>query len=290
MVGTLNSATVGIENATGTDGLQIAYNASYVANGLAVKIAAEPDWLAVSDQNGTIYNNNTLGIVVELNADGLELGLYSMDVVITSNDPLNSEVIVPVAMLVEDEIPVELSSFTAEVSADVVTLQWITASETNNQGFAVERKLSSLDSFIELAFIQGRGTTTGNTEYTYSDKLEKPGSYSYRLKQVDFDGTISYSNVVLVDGLKPDNYELSQNYPNPFNPSTIIRFALPEASEVTLTIYSMLGEKVAEIINTNLEAGYHKAEFDASQLPSAMYLYKIQAGNFIQTKKMMLIK
>ena len=290
MVGTLNSATVGIENATGTDGLQIAYNASYVANGLAVKIAAEPDWLAISNQSGTIYNDNTLALVIEMNADGLELGLYSMDVVITSNDPLTSEVVVPVVMLVEDEIPVELTSFTGSSSSDIVTLQWITASETNNQGFSIERKLISSESFSELAFVQGKGTTTENTVYTYTDKLEHAGSYSYRLKQIDYDGTISYSQSILVDILKPDRYELAQNYPNPFNPSTTIKFALPEASEVTLTIFSMLGEKVAEILNTSLEAGYHEVEFDASNLPSAIYLYKIQAGNFIQTKKMMLIK
>ncbi|MFO7525443.1 MAG: S8 family serine peptidase [Ignavibacteriaceae bacterium] len=290
MVGTLNSATVGIENATGTDGLQIAYNASYIANGLAVKIAAEPDWLTISNQSGTIYNDNTLALVVEMNADGLELGLYSMDVVITSNDPLNSEVIVPVVMLVEDEIPVELTSFTASSSKDIVALQWITASETNNQGFSIERKLLSSESFAELAFVQGKGTTTENTVYTYTDRLDHPGSYSYRLKQIDYDGTISYSQSILVDVLKPDRYELAQNYPNPFNPSTTIKFALPEASEVTLTIFSMLGEKVAEILNTNLEAGYHKVEFDASNLPSAVYLYKIEAGKFIQTKKMMLIK
>lgn len=290
MVGTLNSATVGIENATGTDGLQIAYNASYVANGLAVKIAAEPDWLAISNQSGTIYNDNTLALVIEMNADGLELGLYSMDVVITSNDPLTSEVVVPVVMLVEDEIPVELTSFTASSSADIVSLQWITASETNNQGFSIERKFISSESFSELTFVQGKGTTTENTVYTYTDKLKHPGSYSYRLKQIDYDGTISYSQSILVDVLKPDRYELAQNYPNPFNPSTTIKFALPEASEVTLTIFSMLGEKVAEILNTSLEAGYHKVEFDASNLPSSIYLYKIQAGKFIQTKKMILIK
>ena len=290
MVGTLNSATVGIENSTGTIGLQVVFNAAYVTNNLAVKIAAEPDWLAISNQSGTIYNNNTLGVVLVMNADGLDLGLYSMDVVITTNDPLNSEITVPVVMEVEEEIPVELAAFTAQVSGDVVTIQWITASETNNQGFSLERKPTAAESWTELGFIQGRGTTTEQTVYTYSDKLDQPGSFSYRLKQLDFDGTFTYSNVIFIDAVKPDKYELSQNYPNPFNPSTTIKFALPELSQVTLTIFSTLGEKVAEVLNTTLEAGYHRVEFDASNLPSGIYLYKIHAGNFIETKKMMLIK
>lgn len=290
MVGTLNSATVGIENSTGTIGLQVAYNAAYVANNLAVKIAAEPDWLAISNQSGTIYSNNVLGVVLEMNSDGLELGQYSMDVVISANDPVNTEITVPVVMLVEDEIPVELTSFTAQLNGNIVNLHWITASETNNYGFTVERKPSASESWFELGFVPGRGTTTEQTVYSYSDMLDQPGSFTYRLKQSDFDGTVSYSNIIMVDAVKPDKFELSQNYPNPFNPMTTIKFGLPENSQVTLTIYSTLGEKVSELINTTLEAGYHKVEFDASHLPSGIYLYKINAGNYVETRKMMLIK
>jgi hypothetical protein len=290
MVGTLNSATVGIENASGTDGLQIAYNASYISNGLAVKIAAEPDWMAVNTQSGTIYNNNTIALVLEMNSEDLEFGLYSMDVVINTNDPANSEIIVPVSMLVEDEIPVELKSFTAKVSGQNITLFWSTATETNNQGFSIERKSTVDNDWVTLAFIDGTGTTTEQTDYSFTDRLKKIGSYSYRLKQADFDGTFTYSNIILIDAVKPDKFALSQNYPNPFNPSTTISFAIPELAKVNLVIYNSLGENIAELVNTTLEAGYHQVNFDASNFPSGVYFYKIHAGNFMQTRKMLLVK
>lgn len=290
MTGTLNSATVGIENSTGTVGLQVAFNAAYIANNLAVKIAAEPDWLAITNQTGTIYNGNSLGVVLQMNTNGLDLGQYSMDMVISTNDPLQPQLTVPIVMMVEEEIPVELVSFTAQLTGNAVNLNWITATETNNRGFSVERRLTSSENWAEIGFIPGRGTTTEQTSYSFTDNLDRQGSFAYRLKQFDFDGTFAYSNVVFIDAVKPDKYELAQNYPNPFNPMTTIKFGLPENSQVMLTIYNALGEKIAELINTTLEAGYHKVDFDASNLPSGIYLYKINAGNFVETRKMMLIK
>lgn len=293
MNATLNSATVGIENASGTDGLQIAYNAAYVANNLAVQISAEPEWLTIDHFSGRIYSGSSVSIIMTMETEGLELGDYSMDMEITTNDPDKPLVVVPITMTV-GVVPVELASFSAEVTDDNVMLKWTTATELNNRGFEVERKVSSLQSSVskweQISFIEGKGTTTEAVHYSYTDKTEKAGKYSYRLKQIDYDGTLSYSNAIEVDVSGPKEYALYQNYPNPFNPTTTIKFALPEKANVTLTVYNMLGEKVRDILVGEKESGYHQINFDASDLPSGVYVYRLNAGDFLSSKKMMLVK
>ena len=88
----------------------------------------------------------------------------------------------------------------------------------------------------------------------------------------------------------PKSFALSQNYPNPFNPSTTINYALPKASHVSITIYNALGQKVTELVNTEMNAGRYQMNFDASNFASGLYFYTIQAGDFRSTKKMMLLK
>ncbi len=190
-------------------------------------------------------------------------------------------------------VPVELTSFTASANFGVVDLQWITATETNNQGFEVQRSNGS--DFETIAFVDGFGTTTETQVYTYSDRSVEVGTYSYRLKQVDFDGTFDYSDVVEVNVPAPSVFALEQNYPNPFNPSTKINFQLKVDSKVSLKVFDILGQEVATLINTNLVAGAHNVNFDASKLNSGVYLYRIEAtgidgSNFIDVKKMILTK
>ena len=186
-------------------------------------------------------------------------------------------------------VPVELTSFTATANNNSVELNWTTATELNNSGFEVERALFESE-FEKIGFVQGFGTSTEIQSYSFVDQNLAAGSYAYRLKQVDLDGSYEYSNIVNVDIISPVDFELSQNYPNPFNPSTTIKFAIPEATMVTLAVFNALGEEVALLVDGFMESGIHQVNFEAVGLNSGMYFYRIQAGDFTQVKKMTLLK
>jgi len=191
-------------------------------------------------------------------------------------------------------IPVEFASFTVSADENSVTLNWSTATETNNSGFAIERKSALDERWKEVGFVPGFGTTTERKSYSYTDENLAIGNYSYRLKQVNFDGTFEYSNSVIIEVFSPEKYTLAQNFPNPFNPSTTIEFSIPQTSNVTIEIYNVIGERVASLVNKTLAAGYHRTDFNASNLPSGTYVYRLKAsgqnGTFIETKKMLLMK
>ncbi len=187
-------------------------------------------------------------------------------------------------------LPVELSSFSSAVSSNNVTLNWSTVSENNNSGFDIERS-SVNGSWSKVGNVAGNGTTTTGHSYSFTDRNVATGNYSYRLKQIDFNGNFEYfnlSNEVYVG--VPANFELSQNYPNPFNPSTKISFALPNDGNVSLKIYDMSGKEAMTLVNDVKSAGYYSVSFNASSLSSGIYFYTLSADNFTATKKMMLIK
>ncbi|HEY6437173.1 MAG TPA: T9SS type A sorting domain-containing protein, partial [Ignavibacteriaceae bacterium] len=198
-------------------------------------------------------------------------------------------------------VPVELISFNATQYGNDVILEWQTASETNNSGFEIE-KTSPIPSPYQggsgeagrgwdmIGFVPGYGTTTERHHYSFNDENVSSGLNQYRLKQIDFDGTFSYSNTVQVEIIAPSEFQLYQNYPNPFNPSTLISYQIPISSNVTLKIYDALGKEVAILVNENKPAGTYDVEFNASILPSGVYFYQIKADNFLQTKKMLLLK
>ncbi len=195
---------------------------------------------------------------------------------------------------VSQAVPVELASFSAVSNNGTIKLEWTTATETNNKGFFIERSLDG-NEFLTTGFVEGKGTTTRFSEYVFSEKLTQSGNYTYRLKQVDYDGSSSFSNEVEVELANPATFSLDQNYPNPFNPSTSISFSLPEASSVKIVVYDVLGNKITELLNGNLALGYHKLNFDAGKLNSGLYLYTITAQSnsgqsFSTTRKMMLLK
>ena len=186
-------------------------------------------------------------------------------------------------------IPVELTSFTALANNKEVTLSWSTATELNNQGFEIQRSLLG-NEFFTVGFVNGHGTTTEQHNYSYADRNLDDGNYYYRLKQVDYDGSYEYSDVVEVEFRAFNSFLLEQNYPNPFNPTTTIGFGIQNKSNVKITILNAIGEEVAELLNEEKESGYHKVEFSAVNLPSGVYFYQLRAGSYVEMKKMILLK
>jgi hypothetical protein len=190
-------------------------------------------------------------------------------------------------------VPVELTSFTAIANGNSVVLDWSTATETNNQGFEVERSHNGL---IEtVGYVAGFGTTSEPKSYSFVDNNLEPGIYSYRLKQIDFDGTFKLHLATQVEVFAPAVFALEQNYPNPFNPSTKINFNIAVDSKVSLKVFDVLGQEVATLLNENIFAGSHQVDFNASALNSGVYLYRIEATgidgtNFVDVRKMTLTK
>jgi hypothetical protein len=196
-------------------------------------------------------------------------------------------------IVTDTEVPVELMSFTFEVSGNSIILNWVTATETNNLGFEVQRITSG--EFSTIGFINGYGTSTETHRYSYIDKDLQPGVYTYRLKQIDLDGSAYYYDQLNVEVLNPVQFSLEQNYPNPFNPSTKISYSLAVDSRVNLTVFNLLGEEVATLVNSEVAAGNYDVNFNAANLNSGVYFYKIDAvgtdgSEFSQVRKMMLTK
>ncbi|MEJ2196703.1 MAG: T9SS type A sorting domain-containing protein [Ignavibacteriaceae bacterium] len=184
-------------------------------------------------------------------------------------------------------VPVELTSFTAIAYENSVTLNWQTATETNNSGFEIQRKKAEWES---IGFVNGEGTTTEENSYSFVDENLTAGKYQYRLKQIDYDGSFEYSKIVDVQVLSLTEYNLSQNYPNPFNPNTTIKYSIPVGGVVKLTILNTIGEEIEILVNEYKSEGIHDVIFNAENIPSGIYFYKIETGNFNSVRKMILLK
>jgi len=192
-------------------------------------------------------------------------------------------------------LPVELTTFTAEIKGTNVLLNWKTATEVDNYGFEIERsnvkrEMSNEYEWEKIGFAEGHGNSNSPKDYSYLDKKPFGGSkFKYRLKQVDTDGKFEYSDEIEVE-VVPTEFVLYQNYPNPFNPTTKIRYQLPRESKVILKIYDILGAEVITLLNARKEPGVYEVDFNAANLPSGIYFYKLTAGSFTDSKKMILLK
>jgi len=192
-------------------------------------------------------------------------------------------------------VPVELISFTATSQLGKVILNWSTATEINNLGFEIERKIlqnQNAGEWIRIAFVEGHGTTTEPREYSYPDDIStvQATSLVYRLKQMDFLGTYEYSSEVTVENPAPVDYVLYQNFPNPFNPSTTITFGIPIKTHLVLKVFNAVGEEVAQLYNGEKEAGRYSFEFSSVGLPSGVYFYQLKTENYVQMRKMILLR
>ena len=198
-------------------------------------------------------------------------------------------------------IPVELISFISSISGNNVTLNWVTASEINNNGFEIEKQVGSREYALgnppggeavweKIGFVEGNGTTTETNHYSFEDKNVFAGKYYYRLKQIDFDGTFEYSDIIEVDVNIPAKFSLSQNYPNPFNPTTTIEYQIPSDGFVSLTIHNTIGQEVSSLVNENQQTGRYSVNFSAYKLPSGLYFYTLRSNGFKETRKMLLLK
>jgi hypothetical protein len=220
-----------------------------------------------------------------------------MDVVI--GDPLTgfSEI--------QNPLPVQISSFRAAYHASTgeIRLAWITLSEINNYGFMVQRRRNGAGAeFTDLAggFLPGAGTTLDQHAYACVDRADAPGIVDYRLKQLDRDGSISYSetrsvNVTVTtdaagNNMLPQETALEQNFPNPFNPSTSISYILSEAGEVHLAVFDLAGREVATLVEGMQNAGRHTVVWNASGNSAGVYVCRLQSGQRMWSSKMISLK
>ena len=203
-------------------------------------------------------------------------------------------------------LPVELTSFTASLNNSAVVLNWSTATEVDNFGFDVESRFvkedengrngerGRLSEWNKIGFVHGHGNSNSPKEYAFKDKNPEVGILQYRLKQIDTDGAFEYSKTVEVNFNVPLFFVLYQNYPNPFNPSTNIQYTIGNAGLVTLKVYNLIGNEVATLVNARQEAGSYSVQFYASEenlnFSSGVYLYRLESGSFVSTKKFILIK
>ena len=205
-------------------------------------------------------------------------------------------------------LPVEMAEMTVQAAKNTATISWSTASETENFGFEVERRMVSGSEFqvpgpetfnlkpetewITVGFVQGAGTSSSPRDYSFVDQQVSPGRYAYRIKQIDHNGTFTYTAAVEVEiGLAPKEFTLSQNYPNPFNPTTTIEFTLPEDGHVRLAVYDVRGRLISTLIDEEKQAGvYHQAVFVANNLASGTYLVRLQFLEQTLQRKVVLMK
>jgi hypothetical protein len=238
--------------------------------------------------NGTVTSTPISINLLSINIlDGQTFGLQWITTDLTGAD--NGISIDDFQLTGPDPLPVELSSFSAVVLDNGVKLNWRTGTEVSNYGFEILRQAQD-DKWNVLGFVEGHGNSNSPKEYSFIDENVSGGQLSYRLKQIDTDGQFEYSKIIEVDLGSPQKFELSQNYPNPFNPTTTIRFSLLQSGYVKLAVYNLIGEKVAELVNGFKEAGIHTINFNAENLNSGLYIYKIESNGFVQSRKMTLIK
>jgi hypothetical protein len=222
-----------------------------------------------------------------------QIGLFDSHANENGTGEIDDQTLSPAINISEVPLPVELISFSANYAGSKVSLEWQTATEVNNYGFQVERKTVEEENaqWKNVGFVAGEGNSNKNVDYVYFDEDLNSNHYVYRLKQIDNDGSFTFSDEVEVKFDLIEDFTLTQNYPNPFNPSTQIKFGFKESTQASLRVYNTIGELVAELFNAKTEAGnLYTVIFNADNLTSGMYLYELRGNNSLEVKKMLLLK
>jgi hypothetical protein len=200
-------------------------------------------------------------------------------------------------MTLETPLPIELSSFKGSVTVSTgAKLEWTTLSEINDYGFYVQRRGDNDTAFADLkeSFVPGHGTSSVVQHYSFCDVKPLSGIVWYRLKQLDLDGSIHFTEAIMLDVtymVAPKEFALMNNYPNPFNPATTIQFSVAVSGRVTLRVYNSIGEEVATLFDGIAEPGqYYRVTLDGKNLSSGMYVYRLHSADNVSTRRAMLVK
>ena len=323
----MQSATVGIENAGGNIGLPVAFNAAYVANNLAVLFqppAAPCAWLTAAPTTGTTNAGANSNVTVTLNTAGLAPGNLVCNLVISSNDPDENPVTVPLNLAVTANLSafnsIQISdanefsrtlyfSTTLDISADreqfrlspVPSAQEFDARYSDDTFFSKDAsatiKLQPTAYPVTIRAL--RLSPEENIQYVIEEIAAGEVLATHFLKEGESieinDRRVKMLRLGTFDGLVPTEFLLFQNFPNPFNPITEIRYALPRQSEVNLAIFNLRGQKVKTLVSAKQEAGFYQVSWDATsdagtKVASGLYIYRIEAGPHLEVKKLMLMK
>jgi surface antigen len=267
---------------------------------VGVQVDMTPEVGSIAQLDSGNFSSKGHGAVVEsMNADGtitVTESSYSTSDSSVYNYLWHHRTVAPAwfshFIHVAKSLPVELSSFIASYTESGALLKWGTQTEVNNFGFELDRRTitDSTAQWNKRGFVVGAGTSNSPHEYSFTDHDLVPGLYAYRIKQIDRDGSFKLVGTVEVEILAPSSFELEQNYPNPFNPSTTIRYQIPVSSKVILRIYNVLGQEMATLVNEQKESGHYSVIWNALNIPSGVYFYRMQAGSFTQTKRILLLR
>ena len=271
-------------------GITAAWNAT--ANG---NLAAAPSTCDL------VCNTSGLNKPYDVLQTGLSYSAYSVTTSTFLNQPGDITGGLYISLVQSNAaLPVELSTFTSNLNGRTVQLNWETKTEKNSNKFEIQRSLTSDNNWASLGSVKAADLSSSIKQYSYADKNLQAGTYQYRLKMIDNDGTYEYSKVLETVITLPKNFELNQNYPNPFNPSTKISYSLPNDSKVTLDIFNLIGERIGQLVSQDQAAGYYSVDFSNASvnksLSSGVYLYRIHAvdkstgKDFSSIKKMVLLK
>ena len=258
-------------------------------------------FLGVSYNNGNPSNSTNLTSIQKITFNGTNINFLLTD------NPTVPKALSTITKITfsptggENPLPVELTSFTASVNGNQVTLLWSTATEVNNFGFEIERSQKTevgsqnppaAEEWKTIGLVKGNGNSNSVKEYFFTDNLNLNHSFRYRLKQIDNDGKFTYSKEIEVGDLRPSNFDLRQNYPNPFNPSTVISYQVPVDSKVTLKLFDILGKEIAVLVDQEQKAGFYNYQLSTTDyhLSSGVYICKMSSAGYSSSIKMTIMK